>query len=79
MGDVERGWTLLWAELAGLAIEGGYAGALGGVFLGDSSLPESDLKDMHVYTTGPDKERLVARARELIEHFEKEIRPLLAG
>jgi len=79
MGDVERGWTLLWAELAGLAIEGGYAGALGGVFLGDSSLPESDLRDMHAYTTGPDKERLVARARELIEHFEKEIRPLLAG
>jgi len=79
MGDVERGWTLLWAELAGLPIEGGYAGALGGVFLGDSSLPESDLRDMHAYTTGPDKERLVARARELIEHFEKEIRPLLAG
>ena len=79
MGDVERGWTLLWAELAGLPIEGSYAGALGGVFLGDSSLPESDLRDMHAYTTGPDKERLVARARELIEHFEKEIRPLLAG
>jgi acetoin utilization protein AcuC len=77
MGDVERGWTLLWAELAGLKLDEGCGGSLGGVFLGDSTLPGSDLKDMHAYTTGPDKERLLARAQELIEHFEREIRPLL--
>lgn len=79
MQDVERGWTLLWAELAGISLDGGYGGSLGGVFLGDSSLPGSDLRDMHAYTTGPEKDRLLARAGELIEHFEREIRPLLGG
>lgn len=77
MGDVERGWTLLWAELTGHRLEAGYGGSLGGVFLEDSSLPESDLRDMHVYTTGPEKERLLARAGELVGFFVKEIRPLL--
>jgi acetoin utilization protein AcuC len=77
MADVERGWTLLWAELAGLELGEGYGGALGGVFLRDPSLLASNLRDMHVYTTGPEKERLAARAQELIEHFEREIRPLL--
>jgi acetoin utilization protein AcuC len=77
MGDVERGWTLLWAELAGLKLDEGYGGLLGGVFLGDSTLAGSDLRDMHAYTTGPDKDRHLARARELIEHFEGEIRPLI--
>jgi acetoin utilization protein AcuC len=77
MQDVERGWTLLWAELAGIRLDDGYGGSLGGVFLGDSTLPGSDLRDMHAYTTGPEKDRLLARAGELVEHFEKEIRPLL--
>lgn len=77
MRDVERGWTLLWAEIAGLELGEGYGGSLGGVFLGDSSLPGSDLRDMHAYTTGPDKDRQLARARELVEHFEKEIQPFL--
>ena len=78
MGDVERGWTLLWAELIGSTLEAGYGSFLGGVFLEDSSLPDSDLRDMHVYTTGPEKERLLARAGGLIQHFIKEIRPLLS-
>ncbi len=78
MRDVERGWTLLWAELAGIPIPPGYGGALGGVFLSDSSLPESDLRDMHIYTTGPAKEKVIARAMALVDHFEREIRPILA-
>jgi len=77
MADVERGWTLLWAELAGLELGEGYGGALGGVFLRDPSLLASNLRDMHVYTTGPEKDRLAVRAQELIDHFEREIRPLL--
>jgi acetoin utilization protein AcuC len=77
MMEVERGWTLLWSELSGMKLDEGYGGTLGGVFLGDTSLRGSDLRDMHVYTTGPEKERLLARARELIAHFDGEIRPLL--
>jgi acetoin utilization protein AcuC len=77
MHDVERGWTLLWAELAGIPLDEGYGGSLGGVFLGDSSLPGSNLRDMHVYTTGPEKDRLSAGADELIRSYHKEIRPLL--
>jgi len=78
MAEVERGWTLLWAELSGLRFDEGYGAVLGGVFLGDTSLRGSDLRNMHVYTTGPEKEKLRARARELVEHFEREIRPLLS-
>jgi acetoin utilization protein AcuC len=77
MRDVERGWTLLWAELAELELESGYEGSLGGVFLGDSSIPGSNLRDMHVYMTGPEKERLLAGAGELVRNFEKEIEPLI--
>ncbi len=77
MHDVERGWTLLWAELAGMPIEEEYGGSLGGVFLGDSSLPGSSLRDMHVYTTGPEKERLVSSAGELIDNYRKDIRTIL--
>ncbi|MDD4858438.1 MAG: acetoin utilization protein AcuC [Candidatus Krumholzibacteria bacterium] len=77
MRDVEQGWTLLWAELAGLELEPGYGGSLGGVFLMDSSIPGSNLRDMHVYTTGPEKDRLMASARELVRNFEIEIEPLI--
>ena len=78
MSDVERGWTLLWSELAGIPLEETYGGSLGGVFLGDASLPGSNLRDMHAYTTGPEKERLAARAGELIDNYRKGTRPLLA-
>jgi len=79
MREVERGWTLLWAELSGIPLEDEYGGALGGVFLGDPSLTSTSLRDMHVYTTGPEKERLLVRAQELIAHFERETKPLLRG
>lgn len=69
LNDVEKCWTLLWTELAGFELSEGYGGAMGGVFLGDTSLSGSDLRDMRVYTTGPDKERLKARADELIAFF----------
>lgn len=78
MQDVVKGWTLVWAELAGIQLGGGYGGALGGVLLGDSSIQGSDLRDMRLYTTGPVKANLVARAEELVAHFREKIKPLLA-
>jgi acetoin utilization protein AcuC len=79
MNDVVRGWTLLWLELAGLKLDEGYGGALGGVFLGDSSIQGSDLRDMRLYTTGPVKDRLIERAAEVVSFFYEEIKPLLRG
>lgn len=78
MEDVAKGWTLVWAELAGMPLGGGYGGVLGGVLLGDSSIQDSDLRDMRIYTTGPVKENLVAQAQRLIEHFQQTIKPLLS-
>jgi len=75
MQDVERGWTLLWAELAGIPLEEEYGGMLGGVFLQDSSLPGSNLRDMHIYTTGPEKDKIMESARALIANFRSEIKP----
>ena len=78
MEDVVKGWTLVWAELAGIRLDEGYGGALGGVLLGDSSIQGSDLRDMRLYTTGPVKENLVAQAERLIAHFRETIKPLLS-
>jgi len=73
-----RGWTLLFAELAGREIGGGYGGAVGGVLLGDPSITGSDLRDMHVYTTGKVHDEVRERSEALIEWYRGEIRPILA-
>ena len=77
MENAVRGWTLLFAELAGREIGGGYGGALGGVLLGDSSIEGSDLRDMHVYTTGKALEEAKGKAESLVEWYRGEIRPIL--
>jgi acetoin utilization protein AcuC len=78
MNDVVRAWTLLWAELSGQALEEGYGGALGGVFLGDASLQGSDLRDMRSYTSGPVKEKLKGEAERMIAHYHDVIRPKIS-
>jgi acetoin utilization protein AcuC len=78
MDNAVRGWTLLFAELAGREIAGGYGGALGGVFLGDPSIVGSDLRDMHVYTTGKTHEKIREHSETLVEWYRSEIRPILA-
>ncbi len=77
MENAVRGWTLLFAELAGRDIGGGYVGALGGVLLGDPSIVGSDLRDMHVYTTGKMQEEIRERSEALIEWYRGDIRPIL--
>jgi acetoin utilization protein AcuC len=72
-----RGWTLLFAELAGREIGGGYGGALGGVLLGDASIEGSDLRDMRVYTTGNAADAIRSRSEELVGWYREEIRPVL--
>jgi acetoin utilization protein AcuC len=77
MGDVVKCWTMLWSELCGVELNAGYGGALGGVLLGDPAIEDSDLRDMHSYTSGPVKDKLLERANELINNFEKNIKSLL--
>lgn len=74
MDDSVRGWTIMWAELAGVELDEGYGGAMGGVFLGDSSIEGSDLRDMRAFTTGPEKEALVEKAEATVGWYEREIR-----
>jgi acetoin utilization protein AcuC len=78
MENAVRGWTLLFAELAGRELEEGYGGALGGVLLGDPSIVGSDLRDMHVYTTGKARDSIRERSEALVEWYLGEIRPILA-
>jgi acetoin utilization protein AcuC len=75
--NVEKCLTLLWEELAGIKPEMGYGGALGGVFLGDSSVQGADLRDMPVVTSGTEKDEALIRADQLVAYYHKEIRPLL--
>ncbi len=72
-----RGWTLLFAELAGRDVGGGYGGAIGGVLLGDSSIEDGDLRDMHVYTTGKTRETIRERSGALVDWYREKVRPLL--
>jgi len=74
---VVRAWTLLWTELAGLELEAGYGGAIGGVLMGDSSIEGSDLRDMRSYASGPEREALLERAEEMIEFYNENIKPLI--
>lgn len=78
LDDVVKCWTLLWAELSGQELDDPYGGALGGVFLGDTTLQGSDLRDMRSYTSGPAKDRLWDEAKRLTDHYRGRIRPLLA-
>jgi acetoin utilization protein AcuC len=77
LDDVMKCWTLLWAELSGQELEDPYGGALGGVFLGDTTLQGSDLRDMRSYTSGPVKEKLRNEAQQLTAHYRDRIRPLI--
>ncbi|MFO7916339.1 MAG: acetoin utilization protein AcuC [Candidatus Krumholzibacteriales bacterium] len=74
---VVRSWTLLWVELAGLELEAGYGGAIGGVLMGDSSIDGSDLRDMRSYSSGPERQALLERAEEMIEYYSRNIKPLI--
>ena len=78
MEDVVRGWTLLWAALSGQVLEDAYGGALGGVFLGDTTMDQGDLRDMRVNTTGPAKEAQLGEANRLVAWFEAEILPRIS-
>jgi len=75
--SVVRAWTLLWTELAGLELEVGYGGAIGGVLMGDSSIDGSDLRDMRSFASGPERENLIERAEEIIEFYNDNIKPEL--
>ncbi len=77
MSDVERCWTLLWIELAGIELEEGYGGAMGGVFLGDMGLDELNLRDMESFVTGPAKDRLMEYSKGLVDFYRREISPHL--
>jgi acetoin utilization protein AcuC len=79
MDDVVRGWTMLWAELAGRDLGQGYGGAIGGVLLGDSSIEGSDLRDMRIYTTGPEAERIRAASEKTVAWYRNEIRDRLTS
>lgn len=73
MDAVVRSWTLLWAELAGLELDVGYGGAIGGVLMGDSSIEGSDLRDMRTYASGPERDSLISKAEKLVEFYEHNI------
>ncbi len=77
MEDVAKGWTLLWAELAGAELDAGYGGAMGGVFLGDSSIHGSDLRDMRIFSSGPRKEEMLRDAEGKLSWYRENIRPYL--
>jgi acetoin utilization protein AcuC len=79
MNDVVRGWTLLWAELAGRALGDDYGGAIGGVLLGDSSIEGSNLRDMRIYTTGPEAEKIKAVSERLVAWYKSKIQSGLSS
>jgi acetoin utilization protein AcuC len=76
LGALARAWTLAWAVLNGIEPNDEYVGTVGGVFFGETDLEQGGLRDMHVYQSGPPKERIEAAVREVIEYIKANVFPI---
>jgi len=61
-----RYWAQAWVSLLGRELRSDFEGLVGGVFLGDQGLEGSDLLDMRVQTTGPQRERVWDQFTQLV-------------
>ena len=79
MDNVAKGWTLLWATVNGMAQDEDNMAGLGGVFIGDTDLGVSGLRDMTVRTSGPEKMECILEAQNAIEFIRENVLPILRG
>ncbi len=76
--DAARGWALSLLSLTNCHPADMFAGIVGGVFLG-SNEHTGMLRDMQVFTSGPEREALKDEVRRLVAFHEQHTLPLITG
>jgi len=79
LDNVARGWTLAWAVITGQETGQDDLLTLGGMFMGETDLGLSAIRDMHVYTTGPAKEQAYREADRVINYLKDHVFPILGA
>jgi acetoin utilization protein AcuC len=75
--NTARAWALAWAVINGFKTQEEDLATLGGVFLGDSGIGIKGLRDMHVYTSGPEKEKAYKEVDRILDYLKKNVFPIL--
>jgi acetoin utilization protein AcuC len=70
-----RGWALAWATLCHIEPDNDMWMGMGGVFLGSSEW-SAGLRDMHVYTTGAEKTKILKQINQTLDYIKKNIFPI---
>jgi len=75
--NTARAWALAWAVINGFETQEEDLATLGGVFLGDSGIGIKGLRDMHVYTSGPEKEQAYRELDRILDYLRENVFPIL--
>lgn len=72
-------WTLAWSVLNGIEPVADTYANMGGVFLGEESLIGATLRDMQIFVSGPDRERVHRAVDEAIAALRQTVYPIVLG
>lgn len=79
MDNVTRTWTLMWAAVHGLDAADDHTAALGGVFIGETDIGLSGLRDMTVWTSGPEKAKAIEAVESAVDFIQDNVFPILGA
>lgn len=74
-----RAWALCWSVMNGVEPVADPFAALGGVFLGEEQLEGGSLRDMNIYVSGPDLDRVSAALDEALAILKETVFPIIEG
>lgn len=72
-----RTWALIWAVITDQDSEADMSMLGGGAFLGSSELGVGSFRDLHSYSSGPEKEKAMSEARRVVRYIKREVLPLV--
>ena len=72
--ETARTWALIWAVITDQDAESDLS-MLGGVFLGASELGVAGFRDLHSFSSGPEKEKAMSEARRVAKYIKHEVLP----
>ena len=69
----------MWAAVHGLDTQDDHTAVLGGVFIGETDIGLSGLRDMTVRTSGPEKARALEGAEASVDFIQDNVFPILGA
>lgn len=73
-----RSWALIWAAITDQDNESDLS-MLGGAFMASSEMGVGGFRDLHSYTSGPDKEKAMMEAKRVVRYLERESLPIVGA